>query len=333
MAEQPAALRLVAAQPSASADQDATGSADAAETPAAAAAAETPLSPVRRFFVTLIALVADRHLHVRQPGRLRPDEHQADARLFDDRPRRLHDDARRRGRGPGRHDRRWRDGRHCRRAVLRHDLPVHEPRRVRHRRLPPQLDAQRRDQRLRRPDRPQPAHGRVAHADPGQPDRPAAAGRLLAEAAGAAVAVRGWRPAADVRPGGRGDQHGHFAGVLPARRQDDVHGSRSPIPACPSQLGFLPGAYVLASPCRSCFTACCRTSSPPGPSTPPRGCSDDDGRRHSPTQPPLGESTASRSCSICAMRDPTCRPDTRTSWRRSPRLAPTRTCWPTASAA
>ena len=34
------------------------------------------------------------HLHVRQPGRLRPDEHEAAAGLFDDRARRLHDDAR-----------------------------------------------------------------------------------------------------------------------------------------------------------------------------------------------------------------------------------------------
>ena len=39
-----------------------------------------------------------RHLHVRQPRRLRPNEHQADAGLFDDRPRRLHDHGRRRRR-------------------------------------------------------------------------------------------------------------------------------------------------------------------------------------------------------------------------------------------
>ena len=45
------------------------------------------------------------HLHVRQPGRLRPNEHQAAAGLFDDRPRRLHDDGRRRGRATGGHQR------------------------------------------------------------------------------------------------------------------------------------------------------------------------------------------------------------------------------------
>ena len=46
---------------------------------------------------------ADRghHLHVRQPGRLRPDEHQAAAGLFHDRPCRLHDDAGRGRRGAG----------------------------------------------------------------------------------------------------------------------------------------------------------------------------------------------------------------------------------------
>ena len=43
-----------------------------------------------------------RDLHLRQPGRLRPDEHEAAAGLFDHRPCRLHDDARGRGRGPGR---------------------------------------------------------------------------------------------------------------------------------------------------------------------------------------------------------------------------------------
>ena len=54
----------------------------------------------------------DRHLHVRQSGRLRPEEHQADAGLLDDRPRRLHDDARRRRawRWPAATSRRCRDG-------------------------------------------------------------------------------------------------------------------------------------------------------------------------------------------------------------------------------
>ena len=47
-------------------------------------------------------LAGRRDLHLRQPGGLRPDEHQAPAGLFDDRPRRLHDDAGRRGRCPGR---------------------------------------------------------------------------------------------------------------------------------------------------------------------------------------------------------------------------------------
>ena len=82
--------------------------------------------------------------------------------------------------------------------------------------------------------------------DPVQPRRPAAARRLLAEAAGAAVAVRGGRPAADVRAGRRRHQHGDLAGVLPARRQDDVHRSASPTRSRPVDLGFFPTAFVLA---------------------------------------------------------------------------------------
>ena len=46
------------------------------------------------------------HLHVRQPGRLRPDQHEAAAGLLDDRPCRLPDDGRGRGRRPGRRRRR-----------------------------------------------------------------------------------------------------------------------------------------------------------------------------------------------------------------------------------
>ena len=42
-----------------------------------------------------------RHLHFRQPGRLRAVEHEAAAGLFHHRPCRLHDDAHRRGRRPG----------------------------------------------------------------------------------------------------------------------------------------------------------------------------------------------------------------------------------------
>ena len=54
----------------------------------------------------LIGAAGRRHVHLRQPGRLRADEHEAAAGLFDHRPCRLHDDARGRGRGPGRARRR-----------------------------------------------------------------------------------------------------------------------------------------------------------------------------------------------------------------------------------
>ena len=47
-------------------------------------------------------LAGRRDLHLRQPGGLRPDEHQTPARLFDDRPCRLPDDAGGRGHYPGR---------------------------------------------------------------------------------------------------------------------------------------------------------------------------------------------------------------------------------------
>ena len=60
------------------------------------------LAPARQYIGGLIVAAGRRHLHLRQPGRLRADEHQAAAGLFDDRARRLHDDARGRRRGPGR---------------------------------------------------------------------------------------------------------------------------------------------------------------------------------------------------------------------------------------
>ena len=72
------------------------------------------LAPARFFLAALIAPAGRRDLHLRQPGRLRPDEHEAAAGLLDDRPCRLHDDARGRRRGPGR---RTRPGRQARAAV------------------------------------------------------------------------------------------------------------------------------------------------------------------------------------------------------------------------
>ena len=80
------------------------------------------------------------HLHVRQPRRLRPDEHQTAAGLFDDRPRRLHDHGRRRGRATGRDQRRLGARSGGRAGVLPRHVRVHEPRRVCDRRLPPQCD-------------------------------------------------------------------------------------------------------------------------------------------------------------------------------------------------
>ena len=61
-----------------------------------------PWQPRRGIISSPDRRVGGRHLHVRQPGRLRADEHEAAAGLFHDRARRLHDDAGGRGRGPGR---------------------------------------------------------------------------------------------------------------------------------------------------------------------------------------------------------------------------------------
>ena len=78
-----------------------------------------------------------RHLHFRQPRRLRPNEHQAAARLFDDRPCRLHDDGRRRRGAAGRDQRSLGPRSRVCARLLSWRLRVHEPRRVRHRGVPP----------------------------------------------------------------------------------------------------------------------------------------------------------------------------------------------------
>ena len=66
-----------------------------------------PVSSLRRCARAAVHLSPDLgagrgDLHLRQSGGLRADEHEAAAGLFDHRPRRLHDDARGRGRRPGR---------------------------------------------------------------------------------------------------------------------------------------------------------------------------------------------------------------------------------------
>ena len=65
------------------------------------------LAPARQYMAMLIGTAGRGDLHVRQPGGLRPDEHEAAAGLLDDRARRLHDDARgRHGDADGRRRRR-----------------------------------------------------------------------------------------------------------------------------------------------------------------------------------------------------------------------------------
>ena len=56
-----------------------------------------PLNPVREFRREAARDRRGRDLHVRQSGRLRPNEYEANARLLDDRSRRLHDHGRRGG--------------------------------------------------------------------------------------------------------------------------------------------------------------------------------------------------------------------------------------------
>ena len=62
------------------------------------------LAPVRHYIGTLISRAGRGDLHLRQPGRLWADEHEAAAGLFHHRPCRLHDDARGGGRHPDRHE-------------------------------------------------------------------------------------------------------------------------------------------------------------------------------------------------------------------------------------
>ena len=58
-------------------------------------------APVRQYICAPDLGAGRGDLHLRQSGGLRADEHEAAAGLFHHRPRRLHDDARGRGRRPG----------------------------------------------------------------------------------------------------------------------------------------------------------------------------------------------------------------------------------------
>ena len=82
----------------ASSDEHAAASESAVHPPLDRAAQNKALSPVRDYLWQVPGLPGGHHLHVRQPGGLRPDEHQAAAGLLHDRPCRLHDHA-----GAGRH--------------------------------------------------------------------------------------------------------------------------------------------------------------------------------------------------------------------------------------
>ncbi len=114
------------------------------------------------------------HGHVRQPGRVHADEPEAAAGLLDHRPRRLHDD------GLDAADLRGRRGD----ALLPHRLPVHEPGRLRRRRLPAQPDRVGRPARLSRPGAALAVDGHHAERVPAQPARHPAAGRFLRQVPG-----------------------------------------------------------------------------------------------------------------------------------------------------
>ncbi len=107
-----------------------------------------------RFSVAPVGLRVRHHGHVRQPGSLRPNQHQATAGLFDDRASRVHDHAGPGRDDPGRHESAGRQRRAERHGLLCRNLSVHEPGSFRGRGVPAQYLAQRGNRRLRRPDSP-----------------------------------------------------------------------------------------------------------------------------------------------------------------------------------